>query len=91
VSRTDKILRSFAAADLLVFLYLLELNVAVLLAPANPLKQQSMLQALGLMSVFLVSLVLVRGQVSGLPCSIASVSTAPFSRATSSSSTCCRS
>jgi hypothetical protein len=63
VSRTDKILRSFAAADLLVFLYLLELNVAVLVAPPNPLKQQSLLQALGLISVFLVSLVLVRGRL----------------------------
>ena len=65
MSRVDKLLRSFAAADVLVFFYLLELNVAVLIASPSPFKAQSMVQVSSLMLVFLVSLVLVRGQALG--------------------------
>jgi hypothetical protein len=63
VSRFNKLLRSFAAADVLVLFYLLELNVAVLIAPESPFRTQSLLQVIGLLVVFLVCLTLVRGQV----------------------------
>jgi hypothetical protein len=63
VSRLSKILRSFAVADVLVLFYLLELNVAVLIARESPFRTQSLLQVIGLLVVFLVCLVLVRGQV----------------------------
>jgi hypothetical protein len=63
VSRFDKLLRSFAAADVLVLLYLLELNVAVLIARPSPWRAQSLLQVIGLLAVFLVSVTLVRGQI----------------------------
>ena len=65
MSRVDKFFRSFAAADVLVLLYLLELNVAVLLAPPSEYKTQSLLQVLGLLAVYLVAIVLVRGQLLG--------------------------
>src|SRR5258706_4178128 len=61
LSRTSKILRSFAIADVLVVAYLLELNVAVLLAPNSAFKAQSLLQVFGLLAMNLLCLVLVRG------------------------------
>jgi len=63
VTRFDKLLRSFAAADVLVLFYLLELNVAVLIAPPSPWRAQSLLQVVGLLAVFLVCVVAVRGQL----------------------------
>jgi hypothetical protein len=62
VSRFNKLLRSFAAADVLVLFYLLELNVAVLIAAESPYRTQSLLQVIGLLVVFLVCLTLVRSQ-----------------------------
>ena len=61
MSRASKILHSFAAADILVLAYLLELNVAVLIAPQSPFKAQSLLQVLLLLAVYLGCLGLVRG------------------------------
>jgi hypothetical protein len=63
VGRVNKLLQSFATADLLVLCYLLELNVAVLIAPPSPWRMQSLLQVIGLLVVFLVCVTLVRGQV----------------------------
>jgi hypothetical protein len=53
-------LRSFAAADFLVLAYLLELNVAVLIAPPSPLKSQCLLQVVGLLVTYALCLGLVR-------------------------------
>jgi len=61
LSRASKILHSFAVADVLVLAYLLELNVAVLIAPQSPFKAQSLLQVLLLLAVYLGCLGLVRG------------------------------
>jgi hypothetical protein len=63
VSRFNKLLRSFAAADLLVLFYLLELNVAVLIAPPSPWRMVSLLQVIGLLVVFSICVTLVRGQL----------------------------
>jgi hypothetical protein len=60
LSHARSTLRSFAVADLLVLAYLLELNVAVLVAPANPLKSQCLAQVIGLLVTYLVCLSLVR-------------------------------
>ena len=60
MSHVRNAFRSFAVADLLVLAYLLELNVAVLMAPPNPLKSQSLLQVVGLLATYLVCLGLVR-------------------------------
>lgn len=62
MSRFNKLLRSFAAADLLVLCYLLELNVAVLVAQPSPWRMQSLLQVIGLLVVYLVCVTLVRSQ-----------------------------
>ena len=67
MSRFEKLVHSLGVADLLVFAYLLELNVAVLIAPPHPWRTQSMFQAGGLMLVFLVALGLVRGGVLRSP------------------------
>jgi PAP2 superfamily len=56
-----KRLRSLAVADALVLAYLTVLNVAVLIAPAHPARLHSQLQVLGLLVVFLLCVVLVRG------------------------------
>jgi len=60
LSRAAKIFRTFAVADGLVLAYLLELNLAVLLAPASPMRRQSLLEVLGLLAVYVVCLGLVR-------------------------------
>jgi PAP2 superfamily protein len=60
LSESPSPLRSFALADLLVLGYLLELNVAVLLAPPNALKTQCLLQVVGLLATYFVCLALVR-------------------------------
>jgi hypothetical protein len=60
LSRANKIFRSFAVADGLVLAYLLELNIAVLVAPESPLRLQSFLEVLGLLLTYLVCLGLVR-------------------------------
>jgi hypothetical protein len=66
VSRKSLALRSLAAADLLVLGYLLELNVAVAIAPPNPWKLHSMLQVVGLLVTHLICLGLVRtGAIKG--------------------------
>jgi hypothetical protein len=61
LSRFSHFFQSFAAADLLVLGYLLELNLAVAFAAPSPLKLQSMLQVLSLLLIALVCLALVRG------------------------------
>jgi hypothetical protein len=60
VSKAKQFLHAIAAADLLVLAYLLELNVAVLLAPAHPLRLQSQLQVLGLLVTYFVCVGLAR-------------------------------
>jgi len=60
LSHVRSALRSFAIADVLVLTYLLELNAAVLLAPANPLKSHCLLQVMGLLATYVVCLGLVR-------------------------------
>lgn len=60
MSRANQILRTFAVADWLVLAYLLELNVAVLIAPPNPMRTQSLLEVLGLLLTYVVCLGLVR-------------------------------
>ena len=60
MSRANTIFRSFAVADVMVLAYLLELNLAVLLAPANPLKARCMLQVLALLLTYGLCLGLVR-------------------------------
>ncbi len=60
MSRASKILRSFAVADIMVLAYLLELNIAVLVAPPSPMRRQSLLEVLGLLAIYLVCLGLVR-------------------------------
>jgi hypothetical protein len=67
VKRFEKLLHSLGVADLLVFAYLLELNVAVLIAAPHPWRTQSLFQAGGLMLVFLVALAIVRGQALSSP------------------------
>lgn len=61
MSQKPSALRSFAVADLMVAAYLLELNVAVWIAPASPFKHQSLLQVGGLLATYVVCLSLVRG------------------------------
>jgi PAP2 superfamily len=60
LSRASKILRTFAVADLMVLAYLLELNIAVLVAPASPMRLQSLFEVLGLLVTYLVCVGLVR-------------------------------
>lgn len=60
MSKAKQFLHAIAAADLLVLAYLLELNIAVLLAPAHPLRLQSQLQVLGLLVTYFVCVGLVR-------------------------------
>ena len=60
MNRAAKIFRTFAVADGLVLAYLLELNLAVLIAPPSPMRRQSLLEVLGLLLVYLVCLGLVR-------------------------------
>jgi hypothetical protein len=60
LSRASRIFQTFAAADLLVLAYLLELNIAVLIAPPNPMRTQSLLEVLGLLLTYAVCLGLVR-------------------------------
>ncbi|MES1186090.1 MAG: phosphatase PAP2 family protein [Myxococcales bacterium] len=60
MTRASKIIRTFAVADLLVLAYLLELNVAVLIAPPNPRRTQSLLEVMGLLLTYVVCLGLVR-------------------------------
>jgi hypothetical protein len=67
LSRFQKLLHSLGAADLLVFAYLLELNVAVLIAPPHPWRMQSLVQAGSLMLVFLVTLGIVRAELLHSP------------------------
>lgn len=61
MNRARKVLLSVAVADLLVFGYLLELNLAVVLAPPSPLKTQCQLQVAALLLTHLVCVSLVRG------------------------------
>jgi hypothetical protein len=56
-------LTEFSAHDWLVFVYLCILNVAGLLAPEHPLRARCQLEVLGLLSVLVVVLVLVRGRL----------------------------
>jgi hypothetical protein len=63
LSRIQRALRSLAAADWLVFGYLVLLNVAVLIAPPNPERLHCLVQVIGLLTTFLVSMVLVRGEL----------------------------
>ena len=63
MSPVSKFLRSFAVADVMVLAYLLELNLAVLLAPPSPFKAQSAVQVVVLLSIYLVCLTLVRSGV----------------------------
>jgi hypothetical protein len=65
LSRASKIFPHFAVADVLVLAYLLELNLAVLLAPPNPLKSQCVAQVLLLLVIYLVCLPLVRSGALG--------------------------
>ena len=60
VSKARQFLQSCSSADALVLAYLLELNVAVLLAPPSPFRLQSQLQSLGLLITYLVCVGLVR-------------------------------
>lgn len=60
MSRASRIFRTFAVADGLVLAYLLELLVAVLVAPPNPMRRQSLLEVLGLLATYAVCLGLVR-------------------------------
>lgn len=65
MSKNSSVLRGFAVADWMVFAYLLELNLAVLLAPPNPLKSHCMWQVGGLIATHLLCLLLVRTRVLG--------------------------
>jgi membrane-associated phospholipid phosphatase len=65
LDRVHRALRSLAAADWLVCAYLLMLNVAVLIAPPSPERSQGLLQVIGLFAAFMVSMVLVRGELLG--------------------------
>jgi hypothetical protein len=60
LSHARQVLRSFAVADVLVLTYLLELNVAVLIAPPNPLKSHCLLQVVALLATYAVCLGVVR-------------------------------
>ncbi len=60
MSRASRIFRTFAVADGLVLAYLLELLIAVLVAPPNPMRKQSLLEVLGLLATYAVCLGLVR-------------------------------
>jgi hypothetical protein len=60
LSRASKIFRSFAVADGLVLAYLLELNIAVLVAPESPMRRQSFFEVLGLLLTYVICLGLVR-------------------------------
>jgi hypothetical protein len=61
VSRVERAIKSFAVADILVLAYLLELNLAVLVARPNPLKWHCLAQVLALLATSIVCLLLVRG------------------------------
>ncbi len=61
MSRAERALRSLALADWLVLAYLVLLNVAVLLAAPGPERGHCQLQVAGLLSIFLLCTVLVRG------------------------------
>ncbi len=63
MTRTQRALRSLALADYLVLGYLVLLNVAVLIAPPNPERLHCLVQVIGLLGVFLVSMLLVRGEL----------------------------
>jgi membrane-associated phospholipid phosphatase len=52
-----------AAADWLVGGYLVMLNVAVLIAPPSPERGQGLLQVVGLLAVYLLTMALVRGEL----------------------------
>lgn len=65
MSRVRKAFRSVAATEYLVFGYLLMLAVAVLIAPENPLRLQCLLQVLALVATFIVSMIVVRGELLG--------------------------
>ncbi|HVJ14583.1 MAG TPA: phosphatase PAP2 family protein [Polyangiaceae bacterium] len=56
-------LTEFSAHDWLVFVYLIILNVAGLMAPEHPLKAQCQLEVGGLLAALLIVLVLVRGKL----------------------------
>jgi membrane-associated phospholipid phosphatase len=60
LSRVRKVLSNFAVADVMVLAYLLELNIAVLVAPPSPLRWQSLLEVLGLLVTYAVCVSLVR-------------------------------
>jgi hypothetical protein len=60
LSRARKIFRTFAVADGLVLAYLLELNIAVLVAPESPMRRQSFFEVLGLLLTYVICLGLVR-------------------------------
>lgn len=60
MSRARQFLKTFAVTDVLVLAYLIELNVAVLLAPPHPLRLHCWLQVLGLLVANLVCVGLVR-------------------------------
>lgn len=60
MSNVARFFKNIAFADLLVLAYLLELNLAVLLAQPNALKQQSMLQVASLLAVSVVCVSAVR-------------------------------
>ncbi|HKY35484.1 MAG TPA: phosphatase PAP2 family protein [Polyangiaceae bacterium] len=70
--RVQRALRSLATADYLVFGYLVLLNVAVLIAPPNPERLHCLVQVIGLLTTFLVSMLLVRGELlkQGLWCAL---------------------
>lgn len=63
MGRVERAFRSLAAADWLVGGYLVMLNVAVLIAPPHPERGQGLLQVIGLLTVYLLSMALVRGEL----------------------------
>jgi membrane-associated phospholipid phosphatase len=56
-------LRSAGVADYLVLVYLCGLNLAVLLAPEGPVRSMCLQQVVGLLVTFMISIVIVRGEL----------------------------
>lgn len=61
-TRLSNLVREMALHDWMVFAFLTFLNIAVLRAPDRPIKTQCLLEVAGLLAVFLVVAVLVRGR-----------------------------
>lgn len=65
MSKAGKIFRAFAVADALVLAYLVELNIAVLIAPPHPMRTQSLFEVIALLAVCTLCLALVRSGAVG--------------------------